>query len=206
MSELLAYLTVFLAAAMPWLEVLLVVPAGILAGLPPVPTALVGAAGNIVTLVPLVLGADRLRAWWRRRSARRLAGPRASIVAQADAATGTGAPSRALDPSGGCAASAEFAASGWLADVDREVEVSGRGGRAQRVFERYGVPGLAAIGPLVTGIHVAAIVGLASGADRRHLMYWLVGGVVGWSFLAAGATVLGIDALVAPKVLPDLFG
>jgi uncharacterized membrane protein len=163
-SELVAYLTVLVAAAIPWLEVLLVVPAGIIAGLPPAPVAVVAAVGNVATLVPLVLGGERLRAWWRRRRSRR----------------------RGED------------------DERGDEAPSARSGRAARLFERYGLPGLAALGPLLTGIHVAAVVALAAGAERRRTVLWLSAGVIVWSALAAGATVLGIDALIDREQVPDL--
>jgi Ca2+/H+ antiporter, TMEM165/GDT1 family len=62
-----AYVLVFLAAATPVLEVLVVVPAGVLAGMSPVPTALVAVAGNLATVVLVAVAGDRLLAWWRRR-------------------------------------------------------------------------------------------------------------------------------------------
>jgi hypothetical protein len=77
--------------------------------------------------------------------------------------------------------------------------------RARRVFERYGLPGLAALGPLLTGVHIAAVVALAAGARRRPMLAWLAGGVVVWAIVAAGATLLGIESLVDPDALPDLF-
>jgi Ca2+/H+ antiporter, TMEM165/GDT1 family len=169
-SEFVAYLTVLVAAAIPWLEVLLVVPAGIVAGLPAVPTAAVAAVGNVATLVPLVLGGDRLRGWWRRRRCTR----------------------RAEDVTGGDPPAGDVPAS------------STRSGRATRLFERYGLPGLAALGPLLTGVHVAAIVALAAGADRRRTVLWLTGGVVVWAAIAAVAAVVGIEALFDPDDLPDL--
>lgn len=153
MSELLAYLAVLLAAAIPWLEVLLVVPAGILAGLPPVPTAVVGFVGNALTLVPVVVAGDRIRDRWRHRR-----GPRA------------------------------------------EEPATTRTGRARRLFDRYGLPGLAALGPLVTGIHMAAVVALAAGADRGRVLRWLTAGVGLWSVLAAALTVAGVDVLGAPSM------
>jgi uncharacterized membrane protein len=168
---LVAYLVVFVAAATPWLEVLLVVPAGIVAGLPPAPTALVAAVGNTATLVPLVLAGDRLRGWWRAR--RRLAS----------------GPPAVTDPG---------------PNGTDEVSGSGRGGRAARLFDRYGLPGLAALGPLLTGIHVAAVVALAAGADRRRTVTWLTAGVVIWAVITATATVLGIDAFIDGDRLPDL--
>jgi hypothetical protein len=174
-SEVVAYLTVLIAAAIPWLEVLLVVPAGIIAGLPPVPTAVVAAVGNIATLVPLVLGGERLRAWWRARRRRR-------------AADAAGVPSAGVPAAGAEDGSAP----------------STRSGRATRLFDRYGLPGLAALGPLLTGVHVAAVVALAAGAQRRPTVVWLSAGVIAWSAIAAGATVFGIDALIDRDQVPDL--
>ncbi|GGI04771.1 small multi-drug export protein [Egicoccus halophilus] len=165
MSTLLVYLGVFVAAAIPWLEVLLVVPAGIVAGLPTVPVVVVAAAGNAATLLPLVFGGDRLRAWWRARRGRDDARPTAP-----------------------------------------EDDGGGRIGRARQLFERYGLPGLAAVGPLLTGVHVAAVVALAAGARRRPTAVWLVAGLAVWAVLAAVATELGLETLVDRESLPSLPG
>jgi hypothetical protein len=191
MSQLAAYLTVFVAAAIPWLEVLLVVPAGIVAGLPPVPTALVGAAGNAATLVPLVVGGDRLRAWWQARRTRRRA-------ARNEPDPPAGPPTGPADADPGAAAA--------RTDDGADDGAAGRGGRARRLYTRYGLPGLALLGPLLTGVHVAALVGLAAGSPRRPTLVWLLGGVVLWAALAAAATVFGLDVLVDPDDLPDLLG
>jgi uncharacterized membrane protein len=156
-TRLAAYLAVFVAAATPWLEVLFVVPAGLLAGLGTVPTVVIAAAGNIATLVPVVLLGERLRAWLDRRRER-----------------------RGRDDRGA--------------------------GRAARVMERYGLPGLAALGPLVTGAHLAALVATGSGAGPRRTLAWMAAGVAVWSVAAGVLTVLGIDAFGARDVLPDLAG
>jgi Ca2+/H+ antiporter, TMEM165/GDT1 family len=62
-----SYLLVFAAAATPVLEVLVVIPAALLAGMPVVPTVLIAFAGNLSTVLVVIFGADRLRTWWRRR-------------------------------------------------------------------------------------------------------------------------------------------
>jgi Ca2+/H+ antiporter, TMEM165/GDT1 family len=159
-NEALTYLAVLVAAAIPWLEVLLVVPAGILAGLPWGPTVVVAALGNVATLVPVVVAADRIESWWRRRS---------------DSTTSDG--------DGGTV---------------------GRQGRARRLLDRYGVPGLAVLGPLLTGAHLAAAVAMASGADRRRALVWFVSGVVVWALLAGVLTTLGVGAFVDQGSLPDV--
>jgi uncharacterized membrane protein len=185
-DELVAWAAVFVAAAVPWLEVLLVVPAGVLAGLSPVGVVVVGAAGNVATLVPAVLGADRARRWSaRRRSARRGALP----LERGEHHSGVpGAP----ENGGGERAGGSPA--------------GGRRARANRIVERFGVPGAALLGPATTGVHVAALVAVAAGADRRRTLVWCSAGVVIWAVVAAGATVLGIDAFVDADQLPGLPG
>ncbi len=154
---LLAWLVVFLAAATPWLEVLLVVPVAIVAGLPAPVVVAVAAAGNVASLVPLVLGLERLRTWWRGRRRHRGRG-----------------------------------------------DGSARGARARQVLERYGLPGLAFLGPLLTGVHIAAFAAIAAGAPRRATAVWLSAGVVVWAAVAGVLTVVGVDLFFEPEQLPDL--
>lgn len=62
-----SYLLVFLAAATPVLEVLVVIPAAVLAGMSPIPTALVALAGNLSTVVLVAVAGDKIITWLRRR-------------------------------------------------------------------------------------------------------------------------------------------
>lgn len=62
-----SYFLVFLAAATPMLEVLVVIPAGVLGGLPPVTTALVAAAGNLSTVALVAVTGDTILGRWRQQ-------------------------------------------------------------------------------------------------------------------------------------------
>lgn len=62
-----SYLLVFLAAATPVVEVLVVIPAGVLAGLSPATTTLVAAVGNLSTVILVAVAGDRILGWWRQR-------------------------------------------------------------------------------------------------------------------------------------------
>jgi Ca2+/H+ antiporter, TMEM165/GDT1 family len=167
MSRVVAYLAVFVSAGVPWLEVLLVVPAALVAGLSPIPVVIVATAGNVLTLIPVVLAGDALRERLRRRRRRReVPQPRD----HATAARSTGAQ-----------------------------------GRGRRLFDRFGLPGLALLGPLVSGIHVAALAAIGGGAPRRATLVWLSAGVAVWSIAAALLTLLGLDLFVDPDRLPELF-
>lgn len=154
MAEALAYLSVLLAAATPWLEVALVVPAGILAGLPPGPTVVVAVAGNVLTILPLLVLGDRIRLRLRR-----------------------GQPATPPSP---------------------------RRGRARRLLARYGLPGLALLGPVVTGAHLAAVAAVSAGASRPRTLVWLTGGIALWAVAAAALTVAGIETWLTRDRLPTL--
>ncbi|HVM14995.1 MAG TPA: small multi-drug export protein [Egibacteraceae bacterium] len=137
-----SYALVFLAAATPVLEVLVVVPAAILTGMAPVPVTVLAVAGNVTTLAMVVVAADRLSERWQ---------------------ASRGGPGR-------------------------------RAQRARQLARRWGVPGLAALGPVSTGSHIAALAAVAVGAGRMRVLGWMTGGVVAWGVTAAGAAVLGLGA------------
>lgn len=146
------YLTVFVLAATPLVELLVVIPLGIGYGLAPAPVALVTVLGNTLPVLGIVVAYERWRLWRQRRR---------ETVAEDDAA--------AAAPS------------------------SPRWRRAQRLWVRYGIPGLALLAPLVTGVHFAAIAALALGTPRRTVALWMTLSIVLWSAGVTIATVAGIQ-------------
>jgi Ca2+/H+ antiporter, TMEM165/GDT1 family len=74
-EELLLYLTIFVMAATPWIEILVVVPFGIGIGLNPVLVALFSFAGNMIPIYFIVVGFERLNHWWARRRGKYLVNP-----------------------------------------------------------------------------------------------------------------------------------
>lgn len=142
----LGYVVVAVAAATPWLEILVVIPPAILLDLDPATVTVVAFLGNYAPVGAIVVAHDAASRWWSRRR-------------------GHPAPRR-----------------------------RGRGERAQRVLRRYGVPGLALLGPLVTGIHLAAVIMLATGASRQRILAWTGVSLAAWSIGLAIATVAGLAA------------
>lgn len=141
MLELLwQYFLVFLAAATPWLEIMIVIPVAIGMGLAPLPVTVISFLGNLLPVFAIIVLFQR---WEARR----------------------GPVKRRWSP------------------------------RAQRVWDRYGLAGIALSGPLITGIHLAAIMALALGADRRMTAIWMSLSLAGWSLLTLAATLLGIEGL-----------
>src|SRR5699024_6782853 len=45
--------------------------------------------------------------------------------------------------------------------------------RAVNLFQKYGVIGLAFLGPILLGTHIAAFIGMAMGARRQDMILWM---------------------------------
>lgn len=62
---------VFVGGALPWLEAVVVIPAGILAGLPAVPVIIAGTGGNLLTVGIAAYAGEGIRQRWSARRQRR---------------------------------------------------------------------------------------------------------------------------------------
>jgi Ca2+/H+ antiporter, TMEM165/GDT1 family len=139
MADLLwQYTLVFVAAATPWLEIIIVIPVAIGVGLSPIPVTLVSFVGNTLPVFGIIV---LFREWERRR----------------------GPVMRRWSP------------------------------RAQRVWDRYGLPGVALAGPVLTGIHLAAVMALALQADRRRTALWMTLSLALWSVVTLLVTMAGFE-------------
>ncbi len=61
-----AYALVFILAAIPWIELLLVIPVGIAIGLNPLAVAVLAAVGNLATVYLLLFAHDFLHSFWQK--------------------------------------------------------------------------------------------------------------------------------------------
>lgn len=65
---MLEYILVFLGAAIPWIEIMLVIPVGIISGLSPAWVMLLAFIGNMATILLLILGFQQINDWIERRN------------------------------------------------------------------------------------------------------------------------------------------
>lgn len=61
------YVLVFLGAAIPWLEMALVIPLGIIGGLNPITVSIVAIVGNLLTVLLLIIGFEKFQQWLAKR-------------------------------------------------------------------------------------------------------------------------------------------
>ncbi|WP_149359252.1 small multi-drug export protein [Lolliginicoccus suaedae] len=170
-SGIAAVLGVFIGGAAPWLEAIIVIPAGIVAGMNPAVAFLAGTSGNLITVAIAAWFGERLRAWWRARRDRKAA-------------------ERAL-------AAQEAGGTAVVTEPD-EHEVAKRGKRAARIesiVTRWGMPALAILGPLGLGTQASAIVAVGLGVSARTAFAWIGGATIAWGIIAAILAAQGMAML-----------
>ncbi|GIN22119.1 MAG TPA: DNA-binding protein [Bacillus bacterium] len=66
--------------------------------------------------------------------------------------------------------------------------------RAKRIWNKYGLPGLALLGPVLIGIHIAAFIGLSLGAGKNWTLLWVTISLFIWSIVLGTAAHYGVEA------------
>lgn len=61
------------------------------------------------------------------------------------------------------------------------------------VWNRYGLPGLSLAAPVLTGVHLAALLAIAAGSNLRDIAGWMTVGIAIWTAALVVATVWGIS-------------
>ncbi|WP_245998547.1 small multi-drug export protein [Halalkalicoccus subterraneus] len=67
------------------------------------------------------------------------------------------------------------------------------GGRARAIWDRYGLAGLALCSPMVTGVHLAALIALATGSEKRAVGAWLTASIALWTVILTAVSYYGFD-------------
>jgi len=65
--------------------------------------------------------------------------------------------------------------------------------RAAKIWNRYGMPGLALLGPLLIGSHIAVFIGILLGARKHWALLWMTISLALWTALITALFVLGVD-------------
>lgn len=160
------YLLVFILAGIPLLELVAVVPLAIIGGLPPVPVGILGFLGNALTVMLLIIFVDKVRGWMRARKKGR-----------------TGEKEQVGE---------EFRSSEEvIAEQDSKKEK-----RARVLFDKYGLPGLAILGPIIVGSHITAFMGMSFSSKRHLVSGWMLLSLGLWTIASAVAASYGVAFFV----------
>jgi len=79
---------------------------------------------------------------------------------------------------------------------EKQGKTSKRNTRAVELFKKYGVIGSALLGPLLTGTHIAAFIGMSMGATKKRMMNWMSISIASWVALVGILTAFGFDLFV----------
>ena len=77
--------------------------------------------------------------------------------------------------------------------IYRSRRLAKRRKRIERVWKRYGIPGVALQAPLLTGPLLATILAIGLGAPPRPLLGWMLVSIVLWGAVLTGAAALGLS-------------
>lgn len=68
----------------------------------------------------------------------------------------------------------------WRAKKNKKIK---RESRAKNIWEKYGLPGLALVGPFFVGSHVTAFSSLVLGGNKKKVAFWMSISITGWSLI-----------------------
>lgn len=154
--ELVQPLIVALAGAVPFVEGEGAVSIGIIGGISPVIAAIAAIVGNFLCVLVVVLVSSGARQAVVNRSRARTA-----------ALAGGGTTEEPMDDG---------------ADTGRS---TARREKFQRAFERYGVPGVSLLGPLLLPTQFTATMLAASGIGKARILFWQALAIIGWTTVVA---------------------
>lgn len=143
-----AYGLVFLFAAIPFVELIVVIPIATLAGLHLLPVTIMAFLGNVVAVLVVIVFMDHIKKWLSKRKGQ--------------------------------------------TETNNESE-SKRVKRARKLWKKYGLPGLAIVGPVLVGSHLTAFMSLSFGGEKRTTTFWIISSLVIWCTLTAVFTYFGVD-------------
>lgn len=160
--ELIQPLIVALAGAIPFIEGEGAVSIGIIGGINPVIAAIAAIVGNFLCVAVLVIASS---------------GARSAIVNRAR--------SRQAVAAGGAGGGVSEAVDTGAIDTVASDRGSARRQKFQRAFERYGVPGVSLLGPLLLPTHFTATMLAASGIGKARILFWQAVAIIGWTTIVA---------------------
>lgn len=71
--------------------------------------------------------------------------------------------------------------------------LKGRLQKAQIYFNRYGVPGLSLMGPIVGANHISAFVSVSAGASKERVIVWQIISIILWGIGSGLLIYYGVD-------------
>ncbi|WP_244895300.1 small multi-drug export protein [Evansella clarkii] len=206
------YILIFVMAATPWLEILIVIPIGIAMGLNPYMVGIVSFIGNFLPIILIVYllkwfqQTKWYKGWQEKRRSKKLQKQRKKEAAgtNGDMQSDTYETIHIESPVSGQDLNRE------KNEQETDMDDQGPGQnpaasnlpakrkaskkeKAAAIFHKYGLPGLAFVGPIITGIHLAAVIALSLKSDKLKTAVWMGVSLLIWTIVITAASYYGID-------------
>ena len=148
---LIAYLLVFILAAIPLVEILVVIPIAIAVGLDPFLVAISAFVGNLVPVYLIIIGYINIKKLEHKLKSK--------ISCQ-------------------------------------NISTSKRRQTSLHIGNKYGIPGISIISPIITGTHLATIMALVFGAKISSLVIWMCISLLAWTVLLTVLSYYGVQFIL----------
>jgi hypothetical protein len=176
--EILQPLIIALAGAVPFIEGEGAAAIGIVGGLHPAVAIAAGALGNFLCVAVLVIASSTARSAIVSRRRRTMANRRSVLVGEA---RGGAATSFVPDP---------------VTEDNEPGRTSARRAKFQRALDRYGVPGVSLLGPLLLPTQFTATMLASAGVSKARVLFWQGLAIIAWTTLI-GVAIGGVTQAVA---------
>lgn len=71
--------------------------------------------------------------------------------------------------------------------------------RARNIWDKYGLPGLAFIGPFFVGSHLSALLAITFGGSKKKTLVLMTASLIMWALLIGVAAHYGFDYFIADE-------
>ena len=177
MDYVIYFIMIFLGAAIPFIEYMVAIPIGVIVGLPLIPTIIFGFLGNLVTVLLLIVLVDKIRGFLRNKKEQQPRVPAEEEVEDANQAHEE-------------TFTADTSETQWHEDYTNK-----RREKARKLWDKYGLPGLAVIGTGFLSSHLTALMACTFGGNRTHVSIWMTISLILWSVITGVAVQLGMDTI-----------
>ncbi|MFB2581417.1 small multidrug efflux protein [Herbiconiux sp. P15] len=183
--ELLQPFIVALAGAVPFIEGEGAATIGVIGGLHPVVAALAGALGNFACVAVLVLVSSGARSAIVTKRRARAEARTAAVPVVAPDGGGYGDPISRDDATLGSAVVDGSAETDGSTEESWSARKAARRAKFQRALDRYGVPGVSLLGPLLLPTQFTATMLAAGGVSKGRVLLWQGIAIAAWTTLFA---------------------
>ncbi|WP_369902151.1 small multi-drug export protein [Bacillus manliponensis] len=90
---------------------------------------------------------------------------------------------------------ANFLRSSFLKNRDKDSFFNKRFHKANSYFNKYGVPGLSLMGPILGANHISAFVSIVAGASKKQVITWQIISIILWGVGTGLLVLYGVDIL-----------